>query len=113
MRSTSAKVMAECIRTKGIPTWRPLYNIGPAQNILAVRLDEGGEREWAFLRWGFVPSWAKDVKESAKSINARAETVAEKPSFRDAFKKRRCLISADGYYEWHGRAETAVFLLSE
>lgn len=66
----------------------------------AVRLDDGGEQEEVQLRWGLIPSWAKDEKIGYRTINARAETVAEKPSFRSAFKRRRCLIAADGYYEW-------------
>ena len=76
------------------------YNIAPTQDVLAVRLDPAGEREAVDLKWGLLPFWAKDEKISYSTINARAETVASKPPFRDAFKKRRCLIAADGYYEW-------------
>ena len=65
-----------------------------------LRIGEGGRREIALLRWGLIPSWAKDEKFGARCINARAETVAEAPSFRAAFKARRCLIPADGFYEW-------------
>jgi putative SOS response-associated peptidase YedK len=79
---------------------RPRYNIAPTQDVLAVRLNPAGEREAVDLRWGLLPFWAKDEKVSYSTINARAETVASKPAFRDAFKKRRCLIAADGYYEW-------------
>jgi putative SOS response-associated peptidase YedK len=85
------------------PELAPRYNIAPTQQVAAVRATEGG-RELALLRWGLVPSWAKDPSVGAKMINARSETAAEKPSFRSAFKQRRCLIPADGFYEWqqHG-----------
>jgi putative SOS response-associated peptidase YedK len=83
------------------PQWHPRYNIAPTQPIAVVRLSEDGAgREGVQLRWGLVPSWAKDAKIGSRMINARAETVAEKPSFRSAFKRRRCLVPADGYYEW-------------
>src|SRR5260370_15337730 len=75
----------------------PSYNIAPTQQVLVAREQEG-RREGVAMRWGLIPSWAKDKK--APQINARAETVAEKPMFRTAFKKRRCLVLADGYYEW-------------
>jgi putative SOS response-associated peptidase YedK len=79
----------------------PRYNIAPTQNALAVRLNAGGAREAVSLRWGLVPAWANDLAIGNKLLNARSETVAEKPSFRGAFKKRRrCLIPADGFYEW-------------
>lgn len=78
----------------------PRYNIAPTQDVLAIRLNEAGEREAIDLRWGLIPRWAKDEKIAYSTINARAETVASKPAFRDAFKRRRCLIAADGWYEW-------------
>lgn len=78
----------------------PRYNIAPTQEAAVVRVNEGGVRELAMLRWGLIPSWSKEASMGAKMINARSETVAEKPSFRDAFRKRRCLIPADGFYEW-------------
>lgn len=78
----------------------PRYNIAPTQEVLAVRLNPAGEREAVNLRWGLVPMWAKDEKISYSTINARAETVASKPTFREAFKRRRCLVAADGWYEW-------------
>ena len=81
----------------------PRYNIAPTQEIAAVRLEDDGKRHLRQLRWGLVPSWAKDLSIGARMINARAETLAEKPSFRSAFKAQRCLILADGFYEW--RAE--------
>ncbi len=83
------------------PEFIPRYNIAPTQLLLALRTGADGKgREGAALRWGLVPSWAKDVKIGTKSINARGETVAEKPMFRAALKRRRCLVLADGYYEW-------------
>jgi len=78
---------------------RPSYNIAPSQHILLARNVRNGEREWTTMSWGLLPFWAKDLKVS-KPINARAETVHEKPYFREAFKHRRCLVAADGYYEW-------------
>ena len=79
-------------------SYDPGYNIAPTESVLTVRNVEG--REAAFMRWGLVPFWAKDPKIGARMINARAETVAEKPAFRNALKRRRCLVLADGYYEW-------------
>ncbi len=77
----------------------PRYNIAPTQNVLAVR-SEQGERSPVLLHWGLIPAWAKDTKIGYSTINARADTLATKPAFRTALKKRRCLIPADGYYEW-------------
>ena len=77
------------------------YNIAPSQMVACIRhAPENDHRECVPLKWGLLPSWAKDTSMGNKMINARAETVAEKPSFRSAFKKRRCLILAHGYYEW-------------
>jgi putative SOS response-associated peptidase YedK len=84
----------------------PRYNIAPTQDVLVVRRpDPAGPREGAMLRWGLVPSWARDVAIGSRMINARSETAAEKPSFRAAMKKRRCLVPADGFYEWAARDE--------
>ncbi len=76
------------------------YNIAPTQYIAAIRVNEPQSRELVMLRWGLVPSWAKDPGIGNRMINARAETVAEKPSYRSAYKHRRCLILASGFYEW-------------
>ena len=84
---------------------RPRFNVAPGDDVLAVirRGEDGAEAEGAYLRWGLVPFWAADPAEmAAKTINARAETVAERPAYRDAFQRRRCLIVADGFYEWSG-----------
>jgi len=91
----------------------PRYNIAPTQSVLACRADPtSGARELLALRWGLVPSWAKDLSAGVKAINARAETVADKPTFRAAFKVRRCLIPASGYYEWkhEGKAKRPYFI---
>jgi putative SOS response-associated peptidase YedK len=75
------------------------YNIAPSQMIPVVRNADRG-RELAILKWGLIPSWSKDPAIGTKLINARAETLADKPSFRNAYKRRRCLIPADSFYEW-------------
>ena len=77
----------------------PSYNVAPTQEVAAV-VEEEEKRKLEVFHWGLIPSWAKDHAIGNKMINARAETVSEKPSFRSAFKKRRCLILADGFYEW-------------
>ena len=79
--------------------FNPSYNIAPSHSVLSVIYD-GQKNRLGYLKWGLIPPWAKDEKIGFKLINARAETIAEKPSFRDAFKKRRCLIIADSFYEW-------------
>jgi putative SOS response-associated peptidase YedK len=81
------------------PEVEPRWNIAPTQFVAAVR-ETGGPRELAMLHWGLVPSWAKEKSIGARMINARAETLTEKPSFRTAFQRRRCLVLADGWYEW-------------
>ncbi|MBI1776179.1 MAG: SOS response-associated peptidase [Proteobacteria bacterium] len=78
----------------------PRYNVAPTQMMPVVRPEEGGRRRLVLLRWGLIPSWAKDATIGAKCINARTESVAEKPAFRTALRQRRCLVLADGYYEW-------------
>jgi putative SOS response-associated peptidase YedK len=77
----------------------PRYNVAPGQSVLAVR-SEDGRRRAAPLRWGLVPGWAPDPSIGFRMINARIETLPERPAFREAFKKRRCLVPADGFYEW-------------
>jgi len=78
----------------------PRYNIAPTQPAPVVRREENGTRSLSSLRWGLIPFWAKDPGIGNRLINARAETVATKPAFRQAFGKRRCLVLADGFYEW-------------
>ncbi len=79
--------------------WRPRYNIAPSQEVPAIRQETEG-RKAVLLRWGLIPHWAKEEKFGYRTINARAETVHTKPAFRSAFKRRRCLIPATGFYEW-------------
>ncbi len=87
---------------KALSEVTPKYNVAPTQEILAIfRQDSLNVLEK--LHWGLVPHWAKVMSTGFKKINARSETIATKPSFRDAFKKRRCLILADGFYEWTGQ----------
>ena len=81
----------------------PRYNIAPTQYVVAVRDDEDGEREACSLKWGLIPFWAKDPAIGNRMINARAETVAEKPAYRAAYRHRRCIVLADGFYEWQPR----------
>jgi putative SOS response-associated peptidase YedK len=78
----------------------PRYNIAPSQAVTVLRTDEGGALVVEQMRWGLVPFWAKDPAIGNRMINARAETIAEKPSYRQPFSRRRCLILADGFYEW-------------
>jgi putative SOS response-associated peptidase YedK len=91
-------------------SYTPRYNIAPSQPVLT--LIDAQEPRAGFLRWGLIPSWAKDPGIGDRMINARAETVAEKPSFRRALQKRRCLVLADGFYEWRkeGKKKTPLFI---
>ncbi len=84
----------------------PRYNGAPTQEFVLCRLDENGTRSISSLRWGLVPSWAKDARIGARLINARAETVHQKPAFRSAFRSRRCLIPANGWFEWRRTGRT-------
>ena len=90
-----------------LPNLQPRYNGAPTQDFAVCRLDESGNRVMAKLRWGLVPSWAKDIRMGARLINARAETVNEKLAFAAAFRLRRCLVPANGWFEWkrigHGK----------
>jgi len=78
----------------------PRFNIAPTQPAPVVRLDTAGDREGAVMRWGLIPHWMKKPPTGTQLINARAESLTEKPAFRDAFRRRRCLVPADGFYEW-------------
>ncbi|MEE9274201.1 MAG: SOS response-associated peptidase [bacterium] len=95
-----ADTLAALFGMEGSLGLSPRYNIAPTQFVPAVRALRPGEPELALLRWGLIPSWAKDPAIGARTINARGETAAQKPSFRAAFRRRRCLIPADGFYEW-------------
>jgi len=95
------KVLSREFGVSGIPPLSPRYNIAPSQPVAVVRTaSAGNRRELALLRWGLIPSWSKDPAIGNRLINARAETVREKPSFRNAFRRHRCLIPANGFYEW-------------
>ena len=95
---------AEAVRrtfgVEAVPPIEPRYNVAPTQPVPVVREREPGRREVAMLHWGLVPSWAKERSIGNRMINARAETLGEKPAYRRAFRQRRCLVLADGWYEW-------------
>jgi putative SOS response-associated peptidase YedK len=95
----SPQELRECFALDAVPDFAASYNIAPSQPVPAVRVT-GRHREMPRLRWGLVPSWAKEPGTGYRMINARAETVADKPAYRSAFRRRRCLIPASGFYEW-------------
>ena len=106
-QTASPGIIAEQFQVSGLPLFQPRYNIAPSQSIAAIRIEpDTTTRRLVQLRWGLIPSWAKDPKIGNQCINAKAETVAEKPAFRSAFKKRRCLVIATGFYEWQVQGRT-------
>lgn len=101
--TTPAQAMQLVFSFKGpLPNLQARWNVAPTQEVPVIRKVEGG-RELKMLRWGLVPYWADDISGASRMINARGETVAEKPAYRAAFKSRRCLVPADGFYEWPTR----------
>jgi putative SOS response-associated peptidase YedK len=98
-QAAPGEVIARVFELPETPELAPRFNIAPTQDVAAVRIADGGRRV-AMLHWGLIPSWAKERGMGARLINARAETLAEKPAFRSALRARRCLIVADGFYEW-------------
>jgi putative SOS response-associated peptidase YedK len=109
------KRLAREFKVAEVPDVVARYNIAPTQEILGVTESADG-REMKFFKWGLIPSWAKDAAMGARLINARSETVEEKPAFREAFKKRRCIIPADGFYEWQrteGRKQPFFFQMKD
>ena len=102
---TTPQEVAKAFDLGEAPDFRLRYNVSPTQQVLAIRLDDGN-RSARFHRWGLIPSWADDPKIGYRMINARSETVADKPSYRSAFKRGRCLIVADGFYEWKKGGKT-------
>jgi putative SOS response-associated peptidase YedK len=84
--------------------WRPSFNVAPTRPVLAIRAGRAGGRELTALRWGLIPSWSKGPDSRYSMINARAETLASKPAYRSAFRARRCVIPAEGFYEWRAPA---------
>jgi putative SOS response-associated peptidase YedK len=98
---SSPEQLAETFDLPEPPILAPRFNIAPTQPVGIVRLDPASkERAWALTHWGLIPSWSKDPGMGARMINARAETVPEKPAFRAAFKRRRCIVPSSGFYEW-------------
>ena len=98
---TPGKSLAEHFRLAEEPSLEPRYNVAPTQPAAIIKPKAGSSlRELKLVRWGLIPFWAKDAKIGARFINARSETASDKPAFRAAFKMRRCLIPADGFYEW-------------
>ena len=109
----SATKLAELFDLTEVPNWAPRYNIAPTQELLVVlKAPEDPGRKISRRRWGLIPSWAKDRGIGNQLINAQAETVATKPAFRAAFRKRRCLVPADGFYEWtqQGRQKQPYYI---
>jgi len=112
-QTASPAVIAQEFGVTVPPLFTPRYNIAPSQPVAAIRIEPGTTtRQLVQLRWGLIPSWAKDPKIGHQCINAKAETVAEKPSFRAAFKARRCLVIATGFYEWQvqGKAKQPMWI---
>ncbi len=119
----SASVIAEQFSIFEVPLLKARFNIAPSQPVPVIRAavhttvqtavqPAASQRQFAFLRWGLIPSWAKDAAIGNRTINARSETAADKPSFRTAVRRRRCLIVADGFYEWRtvGKRKEPTFI---
>lgn len=104
---TPARRFAELFDLLDLPELKPRYNIAPTQTVPVVRLDDHSRR-WTSMRWGLVPSWAKDPSIGNRMLNARSETAAEKPAFRMAMRQRRCLVPTDGFYEWKKQGKQKV-----
>jgi putative SOS response-associated peptidase YedK len=102
--TSAPEALRALFRYQEQPNFPPRYNIAPTQPIPIVRLVDG-KRQFALVRWGLLPSWVKDAKAFTLLINARGESAAEKPAFRAAMKRRRCLIPADGFFEWQRTGE--------
>ena len=100
--TSPAEAVRAYFKAGGADAFPPRYNIAPTQPVPVIRMGAGGARELALVRWGLIPAWVKDPREFTTLINARSESAVEKPSFRSAMKYRRCLIPANGFYEWTG-----------
>lgn len=107
-----ASTITEIFQLDVLPDVLPRYNIAPTQDALCV-VEEGGERRIEAFKWGLIPFWAKDRKIGYKTINARCETVASKPAFRAAFRRRRLLVIADGFYEWKRKGKQKLPFLMQ
>lgn len=104
--TTPLEAMRQIFEFEGpLPNYPPRYNVAPTQDAPVVRLADGA-RELTLMRWGLVPSWSQGPDSKFSMINARAETVADKPAYRAAFKSRRCLVPADGFFEWRAEGKT-------
>jgi putative SOS response-associated peptidase YedK len=100
-------MIEEYFETVNAVDWEPRYNIAPSQSVGIIRQDRAKpERRFSLARWGLIPSWATDAGIGFKTINARSETVASKPAFSEASRRRRCLIPSDGFYEWQRGVKT-------
>jgi putative SOS response-associated peptidase YedK len=104
---TDPIALAKQFQAENSPELLPSYNVAPSQTIPIIR-QEQGRRLIAMTRWGLIPSWAKEINTGYSTINARAETVADKPAFRSAFQHRRCLVPADGFFEWQQIANSKI-----
>jgi len=112
MLTTPGAEIAELFCLRVIPTLAPRFNVAPTQRVPVVRMGSDGQRDCVQMRWGLVPGWSKDLGGRAPLVNARSETVADKPSFRTSFARRRCLLPANGFYEWaslKGRKQPHLF----
>ena len=103
--SSSGDALVDTFGLAAAPVITPRYNIAPSQSVLTVTADDHAQHRATSMRWGLVPGWAKDLSIGNKLINARAETAADKPAFRGAFRHRRCLVPADGFFEWQASAD--------
>jgi putative SOS response-associated peptidase YedK len=105
--SRPKQIIEERFGSSGEDAWEPRYNIAPTQSVPIIRQNpKGPVRQMSLMRWGLIPSWSKDTSGAASMINARSETAATRPAFRDALKSRRCLVPADGFYEWQRTGKT-------
>jgi putative SOS response-associated peptidase YedK len=102
--TSPGEAIAEHFRLAAVPVYPPRYNIAPTQTALVIRETPEGRREAVGLRWGLIPFWAKEPSIGSRLINARAEGLIDKPAFRAAFRRRRCLVPADGFFEWRALA---------
>lgn len=104
-----AKELQRYYHTRNAMEYPARYNIAPSLPVLTIHNAHSSERVMDIMRWGLVPSWAKDISIGNRMINARSETLEEKPSFRNAFKRRRCIIPASGFYEWHAKTREPYY----
>lgn len=98
--TTAPEALRRLFKFENLPNLAPRYNVAPTQTVPVLRRHADGTRSLDMLRWGLIPHWAKESSIASRMINARSETVAHKPAFRDAFRHRRCVVPVDGFYEW-------------